>query len=93
MPKTWIYYIGKTTDAASIQSQLTAAEKVGKLKGGYLIYFWPQNNSDCHVGIYAGKDAGCGSNHEALDGTAADLPEAGEERSVLEAGLWQMVLL
>ena len=56
VPKTKLYYAGETTDSASTQAQLTRMEKAGKLAEGDIIYFWPKNDTDCHVGIYAGKD-------------------------------------
>ncbi|MBR6173411.1 MAG: hypothetical protein IKQ49_09635 [Eubacterium sp.] len=53
--KTKIYYMGNTTGADSIQEALQKAAGEGKLKKGYLIFFWPSTGYDCHVGFYAGK--------------------------------------
>ena len=55
--KTNLYHLGQTTDADSIQAKLEAAEQAGKLKPGYVLYFWPTGKTDCHVGIYAGKNS------------------------------------
>ena len=56
-PKTRVYYMGEITDPDSIQSALSAAEQTGRLKTGYILYFWPSTGWDCHLGIYAGRDS------------------------------------
>jgi len=53
--KTNIYAMGEVTDANSLQTLLKWADMEGKLKEGYLLYFWPSSGWDCHLGVYAGK--------------------------------------
>ncbi len=54
--KSMVYYMGEVKDPDSIQAALTEADRAGKLKEGYLLYFWPTSGWDCHLGIYAGQD-------------------------------------
>ena len=59
--KTRIYFMGDTSGAQGIQNALRTAAVQGKLKKGYLIFFWPSGGYDCHVGIYAGRDPETGN--------------------------------
>ena len=52
-----VYYLGEAQDAASMQPMLDAAERSGKVREGYILFFWPSTGWDCHFGIYAGKTA------------------------------------
>ena len=56
VPKTRVYYMGEAVDPDSLQEVLTEAEKAGKVKPGYILFFWPSGGWDCHFGIYAGRD-------------------------------------
>ncbi len=57
IPKSKVYYMGEARDPEALQTVLTEAEKKGKLKEGYILYFWPSTGWDCHFGIYAGRDS------------------------------------
>ena len=53
--RTNMYYLGEVNSTEITQEKLNLAERAGKLKEGYLIYYWPVGGTDCHVGVYAGK--------------------------------------
>ena len=55
--RTNVYYLGETVDSDSMQAALSQAERSGKVREGYILFFWPSTGWDCHFGIYAGKDA------------------------------------
>ncbi|MBR0146659.1 MAG: hypothetical protein IJM25_08380 [Eubacterium sp.] len=54
---TKVYFLGETKDSDAMQAALTEAERTGKVREGYILFFWPSDGWDCHFGIYAGKDA------------------------------------
>lgn len=56
VPKTKVYYLGQVSGGEDIQKAMNKAEKEGKLKEGYMVYFWPIYDTDCHASIYGGKD-------------------------------------
>lgn len=53
--KVKVFYPGEVTDVESIQTVMGAADREGKLREGYILFFWPSTGWDCHFGIYAGK--------------------------------------
>ena len=55
VPRTKLYYAGIVKTSADVGTHLDRLEKAGKLKAGYIVYFWPTGYTDCHVGVYAGK--------------------------------------
>ena len=55
IPKTLLFDLGEVKDPDAIRTALAKADREGKLREGYILFFWPSTGWDCHFGIYAGK--------------------------------------
>ena len=56
LPRTNLYLLEKAENTDAMQKLLDQADEEGKLKEGYILYFWPLENTDCHLAVYAGRD-------------------------------------